>query len=357
MKYAIETDNLVKIYDNDFKAVDNLNLFVENKTIGGILGPNGAGKTTTIKMLTCLIPKTSGEAKVAGFDITKQPDEVRNRIGMVPQLVSLYKDLTVRENVELCADFYNVDQSTKDEKIDDLLELVDIKYAQDKYVKQLSGGMQQKTSVVASLVHNPDILFLDEPTVGLDPTTKRVLWDLMVDLNEEGHTIILCSHDMYEVDKICDNINIIDSGKVVANDTPQGLKDQLLRNVEDNNKQIRESILKLEQEGIDENKEQINGLKSSLTDESEKVTVMVSNINDDMLNSLENLDVVYEVNHLGNSRLNIALKRSETSVNEVITAILKNGGNIASIKTNDPTLEDVFVAITARSRWGIKNGK
>ena len=303
-------------------------------------------------MLTCLIPKTSGEAKVAGFDITKEPDEVRNRIGMVPQMVSLYKDLTVRENVELCADFYNVDQSTKDKKIDDLLELVDIKYAQDKYVKQLSGGMQQKTSVVASLVHSPDILFLDEPTVGLDPTTKRVLWDLMVDLNEEGRTIILCSHDMYEVDKICDNINIIDSGKVVANDTPQGLKDQLLSNIEENNKQIRESIFKLEQEGIDENKEQINGLKSSLTDESEKVTVLVSNINEDMLNSLENLDVVQEVTTLGNTRLNISLKRSETSVNEVISTILKNGGNIASIKTNDPTLEDVFVAITAKSRKG-----
>ncbi|MBE6486467.1 MAG: ATP-binding cassette domain-containing protein [Methanosphaera stadtmanae] len=356
MKYAIETNDLVKIYDNNFKAVDNLNLFVENKTIGGILGPNGAGKTTTIKMLTCLIPKTSGEAKVAGFDITKEPDEVRNRIGMVPQLVSLYKDLTVRENVELCADFYNVDQSIKDKKIDDLLELVDIKYAQDKYVKQLSGGMQQKTSVVASLVHSPDILFLDEPTVGLDPTTKRVLWDLMVDLNEEGRTIILCSHDMYEVDKICDNINIIDSGKVVANDTPQGLKDQLLRNVEENNKQIRDAIFKLEQEGIDENKEQINGLKSSLTDESEKVTVMLSNINEGMLNSLNDLDVVYEVNNLGNSRLNISLKRSETSVNEVISTILKNGGNIASIKTNDPTLEDVFVSITAKSRRRIKDG-
>jgi len=348
---------LVKIYDNDFKAVDNLNLFVENKTIGGILGPNGAGKTTTIKMLTCLIPKTRGEAKVAGYDVTKEPDQVRNKIGMVPQLVSLYKDLTVRENVELCADFYNVDQSIKDKKIDDLLELVDIKYAQDKYVKQLSGGMQQKTSVVASLVHNPDILFLDEPTVGLDPTTKRVLWDLMVDLNDEGRTIILCSHDMYEVDKICDKINIIDAGKVVANDTPQGLKDQLLRNMEENNNQIKETILRLEKEGIDENKEEINGLRSSLTDESEKVTVMLSNINDEMINALEDLDVVYGVKNLGNSRLNINLKRSETSVNEVITSILKNGGNIASIKTNDPTLEDVFVSITAKSRKEIKNGK
>ena len=325
MKYAIETHDLVKVYDNDFKAVDNLNLYVENKTIGGILGPNGAGKTTTIKMLTCLIPKTGGEARVAGFDISKQPDEVRNRIGMVPQLVSLYNDLTVRENVELCADFYNVDQKIKDKKIDDLLELVDIKYAQDKYVKNLSGGMQQKTSVVASLVHNPDILFLDEPTVGLDPTTKRVLWDLMVDLNDQGRTIILCSHDMYEVDKICDNINIIDSGKVVANDTPQGLKDQLLHNLEENNRHIRETILKLEQEGIDENREEINGLKSSLTDESEKITVMVSNINEDMVNALEMLDVVNDVKTMGNGRLNISLKRSETSVNHVITSILANG--------------------------------
>ncbi len=356
MKYAIETHDLVKIYDNNFRAVDNLNLFVENKTIGGILGPNGAGKTTTIKMLTCLIPKTSGDAKVAGFDVTKQPDEVRNKIGMVPQLVSLYQDLTVRENVELCADFYNVDQSIKDKKIDDLLELVDIKYAQDKYVKQLSGGMQQKTSVVASLVHNPDILFLDEPTVGLDPTTKRVLWDLMVELNDEGRTIILCSHDMYEVDKICDNINIIDTGKVVASDTPQGLKDQLLHNVEQNNQHIREAIQKLEQDGLDEHREEINGLKSSLTDESEKVTVMVSNINEDMINSLEKLDVVNEVKFLGNGRLNISLKRSETSVNHVITTILSEGGNIASIKTNDPTLEDVFVAITAKNRKVIKDG-
>lgn len=357
MKYAIETHNLVKKYDNGFKAVDNLNLFVEDKTIGGILGPNGAGKTTTIKMLTCLIPKTSGEAKVAGFDVSKHPDEVRNRIGMVPQLVSLYKDLTVRENVELCADFYNVDQKIKDKKIDDLLELVDIKYAQDKYVKQLSGGMQQKTSVVASLVHNPDILFLDEPTVGLDPTTKRVLWDLMVDLNQQGRTIILCSHDMYEVDKICDSINIINSGKVVANDTPQGLKDQLLRNVEENNKKIKETIMHLEQQGVDENREEINGLKSSLTDESEKITVMVSNITEEMIESLKDLNIVNEVNPLGNGRLNISLKRSETSVNSVITTILNKGGNIASIKTNDPTLEDVFVAITAKTRKEIKDGK
>lgn len=350
MNYAIETHDLVKVYDNNFKAVDNLNMFIEDKTIGGILGPNGAGKTTTIKMLTCLIPKTSGEAKVAGYDITTQPDEVRNKIGMVPQLVSLYTDLTVRENVELCADFYNVDPKIKDKKIDDLLELVDIKYAENKLIKQLSGGMQQKTSVVASLVHNPDILFLDEPTVGLDPTTKRVLWDLMEELNQQGRSIILCSHDMYEVDKICDSINIIDTGKVVAYNTPQGLKDQLLKNKEETNKSIREMILSLEQEDNENNIEEISHLKSSITDEDEKVTVMISNINDDMLNAVNDLDVVKEASAIGEGRLNISLKRSETSINHVITAILNNGGNIASIKTNDPTLEDVFVAITAKKR-------
>jgi len=356
MKYAIETHDLVKVYDNNFKAVDNLNLFIENKTIGGILGPNGAGKTTSIKMLTCLIPKTSGEAKVAGFDITTQPDKVREKIGMVPQKVSLYDDLTVRENVELCADFYNVDQKTKEQKIDDLLELVDIKYAQDKYIKHLSGGMQQKTSVAASLIHNPDLLFLDEPTVGLDPTTKRVLWDLMIDLNDQGHTIILCSHDMYEVDKICDNINIIDSGKVVASNTPQGLKDDLLRNREENNQRIRNIILDLEEEDEDANAEEIKELRASLTDEDEEITVLVSNITEEMINAVRELDVVKYAEYICNGRLNISLKRSETSVNHVITAILSNGGNIASIKTNDPTLEDVFVSITAKKRREIKDG-
>ena len=357
MKYSIETHDLVKIYDNGFKAVDNLNLFIEDKTIGGILGPNGAGKTTTIKMLTCLIQKTSGDAKVAGFDVSTNPDDVRSRIGMVPQQISLYKDLTVRENVELCADFYNVDQRKKNKKIDDLLDLVNISYAQDKYVNQLSGGMQQKTSVVASLIHNPEILFLDEPTVGLDPTTKRVLWDLMLELNDEGKSIILCSHDMYEVDKICDSINIIDSGKVVANNTPQGLKDQLLKTKEETNKNIRSMILKLEEEGTKGNEEKINHLRASLTDENEKVTVMVSNITDEMVEAVRDLEVVTDAKHVGNGRLNIDLKRSETSVNHVITAILSNGGNIASIKTNDPTLEDVFVAITAKQRTEIKNGR
>jgi len=228
MKYAIETNNLTKRYKN-FTAVNSLNLTVPNKTIFGMLGPNGAGKTTTIKMLTCLIQPTEGTATVGGYDIKKNPNEVRNLLGMVPQQVSLYKDLTVFENAELCADFYGVAEDVKYDRIDDLMELVDIKYAKDKRIGQLSGGQKQKASLVASLVHRPDILFLDEPTIGLDPTTKRILWDLITDLNDSGHTIILCSHDMHEVDMLCDNVGIINTGNLVAYDSPQGLKDSLLK--------------------------------------------------------------------------------------------------------------------------------
>ncbi|MDR1722147.1 MAG: ATP-binding cassette domain-containing protein, partial [Methanobrevibacter sp.] len=189
MKYAIETNALTKIY-GDFTAVDSLNMKIRDKSIFGFLGPNGAGKTTTIKMLTCLIQPTSGTATVSGYDIKKNPNEVREKIGMVPQLVSLYKDLTARENVSLCADYYGVDKDIKEDRIDDLMELVDIKYAENKFVKQMSGGQKQKVSVVASLIHQPDVLFLDEPTVGLDPTTKMVLWELIQELNDNGHTII-----------------------------------------------------------------------------------------------------------------------------------------------------------------------
>ena len=244
MKNAIETKDLTKVYGN-FTAVNSLNLEIPNKSIFGMLGPNGAGKTTTIKMLTCLIQPTSGQATVGGYDVKKNPDEVRNLLGMVPQQVSLYKDLTVMENSQMCADYYGIPSDERDSRIEDLMELVDIKYAKDKCVGQLSGGQKQKASLVASLVHRPDILFLDEPTIGLDPTTKRTLWDLIRDLNDEGHTIILCSHDMHEVDMLCDNVGIINTGNLVAYDTPQGLKDSLL---ESNRKEMTEALGKISAE-------------------------------------------------------------------------------------------------------------
>ncbi|MDR3063556.1 MAG: ATP-binding cassette domain-containing protein, partial [Methanobrevibacter sp.] len=370
MKYAIETKNLTKMYKK-FTAVNSLNLTVPNKSIFGMLGPNGAGKTTTIKMLTCLIQATSGTATVGGYDIYKNPNEVRNLLGMVPQQVSLYKDLTVQENSELCADFYGVSPNEKFDRINDLMELVDIKYAKDKKVGQLSGGQKQKASLVASLVHRPDILFLDEPTIGLDPTTKRILWDLIRDLNDSGHTIILCSHDMHEVDMLCDNVGIINTGTLVAYDTPQGLKDTLLidqkEEYEKNINIALNSILEENskdndlKENLKENTKDIN-LKSSYKDNKLKESPKNNNLNDSNLKNLnlkemsliiENIDKnilnkikenqkVHELDLGKNSRINLKINNfDDDAVNDVIKSIVDNGGIISSISTQEPSLEDV----------------
>jgi len=420
MKYAIETDSLTKMY-GDFLAVDNLNMKIKNKSIFGFLGPNGAGKTTTIKMLTCLIKPTEGTAKVGGYDINTSPNEVRQKIGMVPQLVSLYKDLTARENVELCADYYGLTDDEKEDRIDDLMELVDIKYAENKMIKQMSGGQKQKVSVVASLIHRPDVLFLDEPTIGLDPTTKMVLWDLIAELNDNGHTIILCSHDMYEVEMLCENIGIVNLGELVAFDTPQGLKDTLMhRNqtallkemkglssvgeftkTERNEKSLQKETIQgvnvididsiegnsVDSNIIDSNSSDSNNNEnnSSKTDQSEskinisqitprfltrdpdnhspeylaevqkhtkEISIMVKNMDDKILNDLKALNIVYNVtaNESGDgTRLTVAVDRfGENSVNNVIWSIVKNDGNISSINTKDPSLEDVFIDVTGK---------
>lgn len=320
LDYAIKTDNLTKRYKH-FTAVNSLNLAIPDKTIFGMLGPNGAGKTTTIKMLTCLIQPTEGTATVGGYDIRKNPNEVRNLLGMVPQQVSLYKDLTVRENAELCADFYGVPVDEKDSRITDLMELVDIKYAENKYIKQLSGGQKQKASLVASLVHRPDILFLDEPTIGLDPTTKRILWDLITDLNDSGHTIILCSHDMHEVDKLCDYVGIINTGNLVAYDTPQGLKDRLLES------EMEESMGELD---------------------LRKISFLLEENNENIMGILSNDSHVHSIDIAHNNRITLRINEfDDEAVSDILGKVIANGGMIKSVYTEEPSLEDVFIKATA----------
>lgn len=320
MKNAIETKNLTKVYKN-FTAVNSLNLEIPEKSIFGLLGPNGAGKTTTIKMLTCLIQPTSGSATVGGYDVRENPNEVRNLLGMVPQQVSLYKDLTVQENSELCADYYGVPADEKHSRIEELMELVDIKYAKDKRVGQLSGGQKQKASLVASLVHKPEILFLDEPTIGLDPTTKRTLWDLIRELNDEGNTIILCSHDMHEVDMLCDNVGIINTGNLVAYDTPQGLKDSLLR---------------------DETKEDINTLNLR------KLSFLLKDTNDSIISAIQANPKVHSLEIAKNNRFNLRIDNfDDDAVSDVLKDIINAGGVVKSVFTQEPSLEDVFIKATA----------
>jgi ABC-2 type transport system ATP-binding protein len=352
MKYAIETFNLTKIY-GDFLAVDKLNLTVKNKSIFGLLGPNGAGKTTTIKMLTCLIPPTSGTAKVSGFDVVESPNDVRQKIGMVPQLVSLYGDLTARENTELCADYYGLPKDLKEERIDDLMELVDIKYAQNKLVRQLSGGQKQKVSVVASLIHQPDILFLDEPTIGLDPTTKSVLWNLIQELNDEGHTIILCSHDMYEVDMLCDHVGIIDKGLLAAYDTPQGLKDKILENQDTKTgMNIGQIMQELEENSNVSNVSSFQKLKGSILESeianAREISVKIDNMCAPIMAELEKLPFIFEITPTQSGRVSMKISNSADAVTAVLNTIIKCQGNISSISTQDPSLEDVFMKVTTR---------
>ncbi|HMK54591.1 MAG TPA: ATP-binding cassette domain-containing protein [Methanobacteriaceae archaeon] len=351
MKYAIETFDLTKRY-GDFTAVDSLDLKVKDKSIFGFLGPNGAGKTTTIKMLTCLIPPTTGTANVAGYDINENPNEVREKIGMVPQLVSLYGDLTARENAELCADFYGMPRDLKEHRIDELMELVDIKYAENKMIKQMSGGQKQKVSVVASLIHQPDILFLDEPTIGLDPTTKSVLWDLIDELNQKGHTIILCSHDMYEVEMLCDHVGIIDLGKLAAFDTPQGLKDNIITEQEKSKRSnIGEIVRELEESAVSEHPsfgKLKTAAKESEIDYAREMSLMIGESDLELLKKLESLQCVLEIESHRSGRISFKLTNSENAINNVISTIIENGGNMTSITTKDPSLEDVFMKVTAK---------
>lgn len=340
MKNAIETKNLTKIYGN-FTAVNSLNLKIPNKSIFGMLGPNGAGKTTTIKMLTCLIQPTSGQAIVGGYDVEKNPDEVRNLLGMVPQQVSLYKDLTVMENSQMCADYYGIPSDERDSRIEDLMELVDIKYAKDKRVGQLSGGQKQKASLVASLVHRPDILFLDEPTIGLDPTTKRTLWDLIRELNDDGHTIILCSHDMHEVDMLCDNVGIINTGNLVAYDTPQGLKDSLL---EANKKEMIEALGKIS----DETKVSTSTKEDIENIALRKMSILLKNQNEEIIEAIKSSNSVKSIEIARNGRINLRIDNyDDMAIQNVLNDINSFGGVIKSIYTEEPSLEDVFIKSTA----------
>ena len=206
-------------------AVDRINFSIRKGEIFGLLGPNGAGKTTTLMMLSTLLKPTSGSATVNGFDVMSQPSKVRESIGMVFQDPSSDDTLTGYENLKLHALMYDLPLKSIDKKIDMVLTLVDLKDRKKDIVKKYSGGMRRRLEIARGLLHEPHILFLDEPTLGLDPQTRDHIWDYIEDLAKRmGMTIILTTHYMEEADKLCDRVAIIDHGKIVALDTPRNLK-------------------------------------------------------------------------------------------------------------------------------------
>jgi len=220
----IETKNLTKRY-GQITAVDNLSLKIKEGEVFGLLGPNGAGKTTTLSMLATLVRPTSGTGYVNGYEITKQSDLVRKSIGMVFQDPSSDDILTGRENLYLHALMYGVKREKIKERINEVLELVDLKDRQNDLVKKYSGGMRRRLELARGLLHEPKILFLDEPTLGLDPQTREHIWNYIEKLSKEQRvTIIITTHYMEEADRLCNKVAIIDSGKIVVLNTPEKLK-------------------------------------------------------------------------------------------------------------------------------------
>ena len=221
---AIEVLDIRKRF-GDFTAVDGVSFSVQPGEVFGLLGPNGAGKSTLIRMLTTLLPPTSGTAKVAGFDVARQADGVRRAIGVIPQAMTSDTELSVEENLIIFSKLYGVPGAKRKQLIDELLEAVDLTEWRHKQVMYLSGGMRRRVEIARGLVHEPKIFFLDEPTTGLDPVSRVAVWEMIKKIKEQrGLTVLLTTHYMDEADKLCDRIAIVDHGKLVALDSPLKLK-------------------------------------------------------------------------------------------------------------------------------------
>ena len=221
---AVEVLEIRKCF-GAFCAVDSLSFAVQEGEIFGLLGPNGAGKSTLIRMLTTLIPPTSGTARINGFDVVRSPNEVRRSIGVIPQAMTSDQDLSANENMNIFARLYGVPRERRRRVVKELLEAVDLQQWADKPVKNFSGGMRRRLEIARGLVHEPNIFFLDEPTTGLDPASRIGVWAMLMKLKEgRDLTILLTTHYMDEADKLCDRIAIVDHGKLVALDSPLKLK-------------------------------------------------------------------------------------------------------------------------------------
>jgi ABC-2 type transport system ATP-binding protein len=224
---AIEVNHLTKKF-GALIAVNDIVFNVADREIFGLLGPNGAGKTTLIRMLTTLTPPTSGTALIAGFDICKDPDAVRHALGVIPQAFTSDPELTADENMLIHAKLYGVPVEKRARLINDLLESVDLLKFRGTLVRTFSGGMRRRLEIARGLVHSPKILFLDEPTTGLDPVSRTNVWEMIRTLRDKSElTILLTTHYMDEADKLCDRIAIVDHGKLAALDTPTRLKDSV----------------------------------------------------------------------------------------------------------------------------------
>ena len=309
-KDAIEVEHIVKKY-GDFTAVDDITFSVKEGEIFGLLGPNGAGKSTLIRMMTTLIPITSGTARIAGHDVQKDPDAARRAIGVIPQALTSDIDLSVEENLNIYAKLYDVPADKRKRNIDELLRLVDLTKWRDAQTKTLSGGMRRRLEIARGLVHNPQIFFLDEPTTGLDPVSRVAVWEMLTNIKSQRQlTVLITTHYMDEADRLCDRIAIVDHGKLVALDSPAALK--------------------------------------ASVPGTNVIEAQFDHAPPDWEQKLEGLDDVTSVKHEGANMYRILTSSGSKTTTELVELAVKNGADVKSLSVQNTTLDDVFVHYTGR---------
>lgn len=300
---AIEMKNIVKEFD-EIKAVNGISLEIEYGEIFALLGPNGAGKTTTINILATLLQPTKGIALVNGYDVIKEAAKVRQSIGIVFQDPSLDDRLTAKENLDIHGRLYHMGKEERQRRIKEVLEMVELEDRANSIVKTFSGGMRRRLEIARGLMHKPRILFLDEPTLGLDPQTRRHIWEYIEKLREEGVTVLLTTHYMEEADYLADRVAIIDKGRIVAEGLPSQLKDSIGGDIikikcEDNSKMMKKLIS--------------NGFDAILVDDE----------------------------------IIVKAKMAEKIIPKIFA--IANGIEIKSIMYKEPSLEDVFIHYTGKA--------
>ncbi|MTK64512.1 MAG: ATP-binding cassette domain-containing protein [Methanobacterium sp.] len=307
MEYIIETHDISKVYD-DFTAVNSINLKVPKNSVYGVLGPNGAGKTTLISMLCTILHPTSGTATVNGYDVMKNSKEVRQSIGVVFQSRALDDILTGREHLEMHAALYGVPMDLRKKRIEEVLDLIALGDKADEYTKTYSGGMKRRLEIGRGLIHHPKILFLDEPTLGLDPQTRENIWEYIQELNKtEDITVLMSTHYMEEADKLCDEIAIINHGEIITADSPKNLK-----------RDLKADVITIK------------------VDDPEK-----------FIKKAEKLDFIKNI-MVTDSEIKMMVEQGENLVATVVNFANNNDIMVKSIELEHPNLEDVFINLTGK---------
>jgi ABC-2 type transport system ATP-binding protein len=300
----IDVENLTRKF-GDLTAVDNLTFHINEGEVFGFLGPNGAGKTTTMRMLSCLISKTSGEARIAGYDISDEADslKIRKIIGLLPENVGLYDDLTAYKNLDFYGKLYECSETQRKENIEHFLKLLGLWDKRDVTVGTFSKGMKQKLTVARALIHDPEILFLDEPTANLDPESSKIVRDFILDLKKEKKTIFLNTHNLDEAQRICDKIGIFNT-KLMAIGSPEELEGSIWGN---------------------------------------KTVIQLKEVNNKILEAVTNLSLGKMVSD--NNKLTIDVADPEIENPIIVDAIVNAGGKVQYVNKLSPSLEEAYLKI------------